>query len=353
MVQKREDLNVTVGPLLIGCLVTAVGYGITTMQSYMYWSRFPRDPKYIKAVVALLFILDTAHVILSWHMIYYYLVTKYADYAALQNSVWSFNVTIVVTTIITMIVHCFFARRVYILGNKNWFLASIIVSLSTVRMVLGWYTAIRIFSLENLALLPVLLTPHVGSALGAGTLADCIITGSLVYYLRKHKTGFRATDNAVDRVVSWTVNNGFLTSVVGLTVVVTFSTMTTNMVFCGVHLLLSKLYANSLLGTLNFRKAHAGRGMQDEPTTAGTLGLAGLQVPGFSLPHFLDGPNSDSMLESQDAPGAMSEIRILGAARLSTGAAAVEIASTDASLARTPSASSKVESSGLETEKEV
>ena len=72
MVQKREDLNVTVGPLLIGCLVTAVyvlpqiplyrtltewiarcrGYGITTMQSYMYWSRFPRDPKYIKAVVS-------------------------------------------------------------------------------------------------------------------------------------------------------------------------------------------------------------------------------------------------------------------------------------------------------------
>ena len=72
MVQKREDLNVTVGPLLIGCLVTAVyalpqidlcrtlternarcrGYGIATMQSYMYWSRFPRDPKYIKAVVS-------------------------------------------------------------------------------------------------------------------------------------------------------------------------------------------------------------------------------------------------------------------------------------------------------------
>ena len=46
------------------------------------------------------------------------------------------------------------------------------------------------FQLKDLEVLPTKITPEVGIGLGAGTLADCIITGSLVYYLRKHKSGF-------------------------------------------------------------------------------------------------------------------------------------------------------------------
>ncbi len=46
------------------------------------------------------------------------------------------------------------------------------------------------FQLKDLKVLPEKITPEVGIGLGAGTLADCIITGTLVYYLRKHKSGF-------------------------------------------------------------------------------------------------------------------------------------------------------------------
>ncbi len=76
MVDQRDNLNVTVGALLIGCLITAVyvrslhsdytaslltprcilsacrGYGVTTLQTYMYISRFPRDPAYLKIIVS-------------------------------------------------------------------------------------------------------------------------------------------------------------------------------------------------------------------------------------------------------------------------------------------------------------
>ncbi len=44
----------------------------------------------------------------------------------------------------------------------------------------------------------------------------------------------------LDKITYWTVNNGMLTSVVGLVVILTFSTMPTNMVYLSVHLLLSK-----------------------------------------------------------------------------------------------------------------
>lgn len=36
---------------------------------------------------------------------------------------------------------------------------------------------------------------------------------------------------------------------------------------------------------LNFRKAHAGRGLYDDPTTIGTLHIPGLSMPQFTIGH--------------------------------------------------------------------
>ncbi|KAM5539675.1 hypothetical protein V8D89_006784 [Ganoderma adspersum] len=248
-----SELNVTVGALLLGVLVTAVGYGITTMQTYMYIGRFPKDPWLIKSTVCAL---DTVHVTLSWHMIYYYLILNFDNRDALKDSI-----TIVLTAVITVIVHCFYARRVFILGGGNWIITVVILSLSVVRLVFGCSN----FQLKDLEVLPEKITPEVGVGLGAGTLADCIITGTLVYYLRKHKSGFNKC--FLDKITYWTVNNGMLTSIVGLVVILTFSTMPTNMIYLSVHLLLSKLYANSLLATLNFRTSHRGRGIDTDATS--------------------------------------------------------------------------------------
>ncbi|CDO69414.1 hypothetical protein BN946_scf184791.g9 [Trametes cinnabarina] len=288
-----SDLNVTVGALLIGVLVTAVydlsrpsvthksranpfecsGFGITTLQTYMYMNRFPKDPWYIHWTVWSLLVLDTSHIILSWHMTYYYLIINFNNPPALDNSVWSFNITVVVTAVITVIVHCFYARRVFILGNRSWTLVVLILSLSMVRLICGCIVTAKIFVLKKLALLPIKIPAEVGTGLGAGTLADIIITSSLVYFLHGHKSGFNnryvlQLDTTLDKIIYWTVNNGLLTSVVGLVVIVTFSVMPDNMVFLGVHLLLSKLYANSLLATLNFRQAQRGRGLDTEGNSA-------------------------------------------------------------------------------------
>ncbi|KAI0739554.1 hypothetical protein C8Q80DRAFT_187908 [Daedaleopsis nitida] len=203
------DLNKTVGALLLGVLVTAVGYGITTMQTYLYMSRFPKDSLLIRWTVWSLLALDTTHVMLSWHMLYYYLINNFDNRPALADSVWSFNITVVITAIITVIVHCFYARRVYICAcssNPRQDLAYshllatvsggvrslvvVILSLSVVRIVCGIIVMVKLFILKNFELLPKKITAEVGSGLGAGTLADILITVSLVVMLRRHKSGF-------------------------------------------------------------------------------------------------------------------------------------------------------------------
>ncbi|GBE87205.1 hypothetical protein SCP_1004520 [Sparassis crispa] len=182
-----NDLNATVGALLLGTLFTAVGFGITTMQTYMYMSRFPNDPKIIRWTVWTLLVLDVTHVALTWHMIYWYLILNYNNPASLDLSVWSFDITVVITAVVTVVAHCFYARRVYILGNRQWIIAALILILSAMRLIFGSYVTARIFQIKLLKELWGKIGVEVGVGMGAGTAADLLITISLVWYLRKHR----------------------------------------------------------------------------------------------------------------------------------------------------------------------
>lgn len=44
-------------------------------------------------------------------------------------------------------------------------------------------------------------------------LADLLITAIMVWYLRKHKTGFQGSDLLVDRIIRLTIQTGLVTSV--------------------------------------------------------------------------------------------------------------------------------------------
>ncbi|KAI0351185.1 hypothetical protein OH77DRAFT_1429975 [Trametes cingulata] len=240
VVSMGTELNLTLGALLIGVLVTAVGYGVTTTQTYMYMNRFPNDPRG----------LDTLHIALTWHMIYYYLILNFNNNSALESSVWC--------AVITVIVHCFYARRIFVLGGRNWYITLFILALSVLRLV----ECVEIFHLRTFEQIAKKTIAPVIVGLGAGTLADCVITASLVYLLRVHKSGLNPLDSMLDRITYWTVNNGMLTSVVGIAFLVTqFSPIPHNMIFLALHLLLSKR-------GLNFREAHRGRGLHTEGNSA-------------------------------------------------------------------------------------
>ncbi|KAH9856084.1 hypothetical protein C2E23DRAFT_502252 [Lenzites betulinus] len=275
-----NNLDRTVGALLIGALVTAVGYGVTTTQSYMYSSLFPKDPGFIRWTVWTLFALDTVHIACSWHMVYHYLVRNFNNNSALEEAVWSFSATIVVTAVITVIVHCFYARRIFILGRRKWYIPSIVLALSLLRLVFGLLASAQIIRYKTYHVIQHKTVETVVIGLGAGTVADCIITASLVYLLRAHKSQMSPSLNTIlARITYWTVNNGLLTCIVEVAFLVTqFSPIEPNMVFIALHFLLSKLYANSLLATLNSREVHrSGHGV-DTAEQHSAMVMAGTSI---------------------------------------------------------------------------
>ncbi|KAI6135357.1 hypothetical protein EV401DRAFT_1899791, partial [Pisolithus croceorrhizus] len=115
------------GPTLIGGLISAMLYGITTLQTYAYYMHCPEDPSITKLIVATIWTLDTLHVSFTCHVLYYYLITNYGNLASLDYIVWficlhirscfplirhgrSFPVSLLVNSLVVTIVQFFFAH---------------------------------------------------------------------------------------------------------------------------------------------------------------------------------------------------------------------------------------------------
>ncbi|KIY43275.1 hypothetical protein FISHEDRAFT_78621 [Fistulina hepatica ATCC 64428] len=119
-------------------------------------------------------------------------------------------------------------------------LASAIVTAYKV-VVIGLYSQFHVFQTE------VILW------LASSTAADLLVTGSMVYYLQSHKTGFPSTDGTIDRIIRLTLQTGTLTAIIALVDLLLFLFLKD-----GIHFILNwmliNLYTISLLSSLNSRQ---------------------------------------------------------------------------------------------------
>ncbi|KAK0436761.1 hypothetical protein EV421DRAFT_1739447 [Armillaria borealis] len=73
-------LGKTLGAVYIGATIAAILFGITILQTAIYYQRFRKD-----------WILDALHVALSTHALYFYLVENFGNLEVLNEVVWSFK----------------------------------------------------------------------------------------------------------------------------------------------------------------------------------------------------------------------------------------------------------------------
>ncbi|KAJ7867156.1 hypothetical protein B0H13DRAFT_2560281 [Mycena leptocephala] len=72
------NLNTTLGAFQIGVLVSYVLFGVTTTQTYIYYSRFPDDSLKLKVLVAFVWICEVGHALCIGHSLYVYTISDYA-----------------------------------------------------------------------------------------------------------------------------------------------------------------------------------------------------------------------------------------------------------------------------------
>ncbi|KAJ7851099.1 hypothetical protein B0H13DRAFT_2360378 [Mycena leptocephala] len=269
------DVNSTLGAVEIGVLVSYVLFGVTTTQTYIYYSRFPDDSRKLKALVAFVWyggllvecnraperrfgirFCEFGHALCIGHALYVYTIFDYAHpERILGTPPISFTVGIVFSGVIGASVQAFFSFRIYGL-SKTLYIPILTWGMSFVRLVLS---AVIFFEALGVAAVDVsevkwqwLLT----ATWSISAANDLTVTATLVVLLyRERRNAHTRTGPLVDKLILWTIETGMLTSSASVVMLACYVTMKNNynFIWAGVFNVLPRLFSNSLLASLNSR----------------------------------------------------------------------------------------------------
>ncbi|KAF9242671.1 hypothetical protein BU15DRAFT_72783 [Melanogaster broomeanus] len=272
----------TLGALLIGLTVSAVAYGILIMQVFTYYRRYSSDKTVYKALVALLWIMETTHQALLGHCVYYYTITNSTNLEVLlEKPVWSIIVrandyrrghwnlgqVLLLTTCLAIqlwqpVAHNFpydidlwrNGSRPRVYKTKVQFLQILCAGLQ------ADFAIAQVSSFPESPLLGASGFLLASISLGLGVVNDMAVAAALCFYLQSMRVNYSRVDSKITTLTIYAINTGVLTSAMSFTTLIMYDCMPNNFIFVGCYFVLSKLYAISLLATLNTRKISSDRG---------------------------------------------------------------------------------------------
>ncbi|GLB43780.1 hypothetical protein LshimejAT787_1402920 [Lyophyllum shimeji] len=254
IVMAPVDVPKTFGALLLGGLFAAVLSGVVTVQIIVYFKLYPGDGQHLKALVLFIWFLDTCHTSFIWAALWEYLISYFGAEDKIDFIPWNIALTVVFTAVLTFAVHCFFAHRIFKLSRRKWTLTIPIIFLAVLRLASACATTGTMIHLHSFTAFKDqfrwLFT--LGLALSSGV--DILITCSLFFLLQTSRTGAPSLNVVIDALIWYAFETGSLTCAGTIVSMLCYITMGNNLIFMGLHFVISKFYANSLLVTLNTRQ---------------------------------------------------------------------------------------------------
>ncbi|KAI0793951.1 hypothetical protein C8Q74DRAFT_545109 [Fomes fomentarius] len=212
------------GALLIGSFVGLAMYGLLLNQVAIYFRSYRKDARVIKCEVVIVVsvtaslssfltlmpanrLLETLTTVLNIHSCYYYLVINYFDPLRLSESVWSLNLTAGILGASIFTSQSFFIRRVYLLGRSCKSIALLAGLIQLVAIAFDIAATVKAFQVDKFAEIESVTWLITGGSV-AITIADAMLTVTLILALRQHRTGFRRTASMIQFMTLYTINTG-------------------------------------------------------------------------------------------------------------------------------------------------
>ncbi|KAH9837233.1 uncharacterized protein C8Q71DRAFT_757305 [Rhodofomes roseus] len=258
MVGVNLHLNDTMGCTFIGVLFALGLYGASCAQTIFYYHEYPKDHIRLKALVAILWLLDTASTILDICFLWYWLITYHSDTGGLSVLPDAFTAEFFLASLTVCIVQCYFISTIWRLLASKWFqwpLTSIMIFLAAASFVGGIVTVYRINLNTQATAAVVASTVPASIQTVTAFVADAYITTSLCVILWGRKTGFKRTEVLITTLIVYAIHRGIFTGLIQLAHFTTYiSTIHSDSLYWMLwHIPGSKIYVNSLLAVLNVR----------------------------------------------------------------------------------------------------
>ncbi|KIJ66549.1 hypothetical protein HYDPIDRAFT_26888 [Hydnomerulius pinastri MD-312] len=250
LAMSAADVASDYGPLVLGGLLAFGLSGCVNMQFIVYWQIYSSESWRTKALVILTWWLDLCHSAFVAIAIWDSLIVPYGDLSTIDMIPWSVGPTVELTAMVTFTTQSFFAYRIYRLQKQKLTVAGPVAILAFIRLVAASVSMAEMIRLKRYTTF-VHPFPSWVFTLGLclSALVDIVITTFLCYFLRRNRSMVQSTNRIIDTLTVWTVQNG----AAAIASLICWTVMPQNRIFLGLHFVVGKLYANSLLATLNSR----------------------------------------------------------------------------------------------------
>ncbi|KAJ7453340.1 hypothetical protein B0H11DRAFT_278862 [Mycena galericulata] len=242
------DVRFIYGPLLLGAFFNMILFGILVAQMLTYFQSSQKDPLYMRIFVYGVFFVECANTALDIQIMFQLLVLQYDKLPTV------FMTIPICVILVAFPCQLFFIWRIYTFTQSK-ILSGFIVVLALTTLGVGMWAVYHLISAGAWARVP-LAHQAAETWLFFSAATDLVIAFCLAWALKGKKTGMKATDTVVDRIIRLTIQTGVVTALFNVLDVVSFLTIknaTFNFMF---NIPLSKLYSNCLMSALNARSGY-------------------------------------------------------------------------------------------------
>ncbi|KZP21708.1 hypothetical protein FIBSPDRAFT_1043997 [Athelia psychrophila] len=250
-------LRETLGALLIGVTISVALYGVLCCQTLMYVRRYTKDPIMLKSLVSAIWFLETVHTAMVGYAAYYYTISHRGDLDMAQKPTWMTMLEMIPASMVVFLTQYVWIMRIWTLNRYSW----------RTPMAFGMLSLLGIDGCFSTAWLATNYHDEKWGDVGVRhewlmltsvaliAVSDAWSTIMLIWTLGRKRLGIRSGDALVTRVITYGLNTGLLTIFGSGIVVVLLGLMPSSLYYMGAYVTFSKVYANSLLAMLNWRRS--------------------------------------------------------------------------------------------------
>ncbi|KAF9505104.1 hypothetical protein BS47DRAFT_573087 [Hydnum rufescens UP504] len=250
-IMDASQVNILAGSI-VGIPLTALCFGVLTVQTSTYYNAFPNDARPLKLAVGFLWVLQAFQLACCTQTVYRWSVANYNNPSALDSGRWEFAMRLINNVCSSLTVQTFFAYRVYSL-SANTYIGVLVQALVFLQFGFGAALSVKVNVNPEFKVIVKEYTWLVVSWLAIQATADIVIAACMSLLLRRRRTGFQKTDSVINRMALYTIGTGLITSIISCSLLAVFVKHGFHVPELTISMLLGVCYCITMLTNLHMR----------------------------------------------------------------------------------------------------
>ncbi|KAI0809127.1 hypothetical protein BC629DRAFT_1590208 [Irpex lacteus] len=260
------NVNLTIGASVIFTVINGTIFGITSMQTFLYFNAAHRDSAVLRWTICGLWLLDLFETVLFTHSVYNYSTSALINPILFATFVWSAGAHVIAGAVSNLLISVVFTWRVWNFSKSlwPWFLIGPLAVFSfgsSIALAAIEFTHTSILVLEQRFKWLGYLSCSVQSA------SDVAIMVSVCAVLLKNRSRNRSTNSVINKLIFFSVNTCILSCSTSIAVIITEVLLPRSNIWEGLVALLPKFMLNSLLALLNSREHMRNQMVSNKPVS--------------------------------------------------------------------------------------